>query len=93
MSDFLAAPQGYLDRVLGGVSLIALHEAGSLRGHVAAVQERLQIARRARSVSEMLRDQFDLLPESRNRLRRDHQVRRQLWRGLASDLRPVRPRA
>lgn len=76
----------YLDRILGGVALIAVHEAGSMRGHVAAASERLRVARRARGLGELLRDQVDLLPESRNRLRRDHAVRRQLWRGLARDL-------
>lgn len=76
----------YLDRVIGGVTLLALHEAGSLRGHAAAVQERLRVARRARGLGELLRDQIDLFPESRNRLSRDHQVRRELWRGLVRDL-------
>jgi hypothetical protein len=76
----------YLDRVIGGVTLLALHEAGSLRGHAAAAHERLLIARRARGIGELLRDQIDLLPESRNRFSRDHQVRRELWRGLIRDL-------
>lgn len=80
------APIVYLDRVFGGVTLIALHEADSLQGHLNAAHERLRIARRARSVGELLRDQVDLFPESRNRLRRDHQVRRELWRGLARDM-------
>jgi hypothetical protein len=75
-----------LDRVWSGVTMIALHEADSLQGHLNAAQERLLIARRARGLGELLRDQVDLLPESRNRLRRDHQVRRQLWRGLAQEL-------
>ena len=76
----------YLDRMIGGITLLALHEAGSIRGHAAAVQERLRIARRARDLGELLRDQIDLLPESRNRFSRDHQIRRQLWRGLVQDL-------
>ena len=84
----------YLDRILGGVALIAVHEAGSIRGHVAAASERLRVARRARGLGELLRDQVDLLPESRNRLRRDRAVRLQLWRGLLRDLAvPVRKEA
>lgn len=76
----------YLDRVLGGVALIALHEAGSLQGHLEGLGERLRVARRARGLIELLRDQIDLLPESRNRFRRDQRVRRQLWNGFVNDL-------
>lgn len=80
----------YADRLLGGLRLLVLHEAGAMRGHVMAVDERVRVARRARGLGELLRDQVDLLPESRNRWRRDHAVRRQLWRGLARDLRAPR---
>lgn len=90
MSQILKATQEkgeiYLDRVLGGVALIALHEAGSLQGHLEGVNERLRVARRARSLGELLRDQMDLLPETRNRFVRDHQVRRGLWGGFVEDL-------
>lgn len=80
----------HLDRIVGGFSLLVLHETGSLQGHVAALQERLRLAQRARGLGELLRDQVDLLPESRNRLRRDQQIRRQLWRGWVRDLRVPR---
>lgn len=87
MKDNTADLRGvYLDRVFGGVALLALHEAGSLQAHVEAVGERLRIARRARSLSELIRDQVDLLPESRNRFRRDHRVRRELWNGFVREL-------
>ncbi|HSW13010.1 MAG TPA: hypothetical protein VLI06_09250 [Solimonas sp.] len=76
----------YLDRVLGGVALIALHEAGSIQGHLEGVTERFRVARRARSLVELIRDQVDLLPETRNRFRRDHHVRRELWNGFVRDL-------
>ena len=76
----------YLDRVFGGVALIALHEAGSLQGHLEGVNERFRVARRARNLVELIRDQVDLLPESRNRFRRDQRVRRQLWSGFVRDL-------
>lgn len=74
-------------RLLDSLSLIALHEADALNAHLNAAGERARLALRARSVQELWRDQVDLLPESRNRLRDDHLVRRQLWRGLARDLR------
>lgn len=76
----------YLDRVLGGVALIALHEAGSLQGHLEGVNERLRVAAHARNVGELIRNQIDLLPETRNRFVRDHSVRRELWRGFVRDL-------
>ncbi|MEW6167607.1 MAG: hypothetical protein AB1651_07910 [Pseudomonadota bacterium] len=76
-----------VDRLVGDLSLIVMHEVGALRGHLAAAQVRVRVARRARGVGELLRDQIDLLPEMRNRLGRDHAVRRALWRGLVHDLR------
>lgn len=76
----------YIDRSLGGVALLALHEAGSLRGHWSDLGVRLSVARRARGAGELLRDQLDLWPESRRRVRRDQEVRRELWRGLFRDL-------
>ncbi|MFA5940736.1 MAG: hypothetical protein WC809_15370 [Sinimarinibacterium sp.] len=76
----------YADRVLGGLRLIAVHEVGAIQAHVAAVGERVRVAHRARGVGELLRNQFDLLPESRNRWRRDQLVRRELWRGFVRDL-------
>jgi hypothetical protein len=79
--------EAVVDRLVGDLSLIVVHELGALRGHLAAAHERVRVARRARSVGELLRDQIDLLPETRNRLRRDHAVRRELWRGLMRDVR------
>lgn len=79
----LRAPFG---RLLDSLSLIALHEADALNAHFNAAGERLRLARQARGLHELWRDQVDLLPESRNRLRDDHAVRRRLWSGLARDL-------
>lgn len=81
----------YLDRAIGGAALIAVHEANALHGHWSEASERTRVARKARGPRELLRDQVDLLPESKNRLSRDHEVRVQLWRGLVKDLSaPVR---
>lgn len=81
----------YVDRALGGVALIAVHEAGALHGHWTEFSERVRVARKAHGPGELIRDQMDLLPESRNRLARDQEVRRELWRGLVKDLTaPVR---
>ncbi|MGH8456761.1 MAG: hypothetical protein ACRETW_07135 [Stenotrophobium sp.] len=81
----------YLDRAAGAVSLIAAHETDALCGLWSALSERLAVARRARNIGELIRDQIDLLPESRNRFAHEQAVRRELWRGLAKDLAvPVR---
>lgn len=84
--------QVYLDRLIGGVALLALHEAGSLQGHVESVVERLRVARQARGLRQLIDEQLDLVPESRTRWRRDHEVRRALWRGLVRDLKSPRRR-
>ena len=78
----------YVDRAVGGAALLAVHEANSLRGHTTEIGERLRVARRSHGLRELIRDQVDLIPESRNRVRRDHEVRMQLCRGLIRDLRP-----
>ncbi len=75
----------YLDRAFSGIALVAVHEVGTLRGHWADVDIRLKVARRARGAGELIRDQIDLLPESRNRVLRDQRVRRELWRGAVKD--------
>ncbi|WP_146165887.1 hypothetical protein [Stenotrophobium rhamnosiphilum] len=75
----------YLDRALSGIALVAVHEAGTLRGHWTDVDVRFRVARRARDAGELIRDQIDLLPESRNRMARDQRVRRELWRGVVKD--------
>ncbi|HEX4872227.1 MAG TPA: hypothetical protein VFV27_07940 [Nevskiaceae bacterium] len=75
-----------VDRTLGGLVLMLLHEIEAANAHRLELGERLAVARRARDAGELLRDQLDLLPESRRRLARDHRVRRELWRGLWRDL-------
>lgn len=72
-----------LDRALGDLSLLAVHELDSLNGHWAALRERLVVAGKAKGVGELLSDQLDLIPETQARLRRDHQIRRELLRGIA----------
>ena len=75
----------YLDRALSGIALVAVHEVGTLRGHWADLDVRIRVARRARGTVELIRDQIDLLPESRNRFMHDQRVRRELWRGVGRD--------
>ena len=72
-----------LERAIDGIGQIAMHEAGALDNHLLAMRERWMVARKARGVGELLRDQLDLLPATRLRLVEDHEMRRKLWRGLA----------
>lgn len=81
----------FASRLIDGLSIIALHEADVLNAHLLAAGERLRVATQARNAAELLRDQLDLLPESRNRLRHDQAVRRMLWCGLIHDLRRQSP--
>lgn len=75
-----------LERAGSGISLLAVHESDSVRGHLSALRERWSVARRARGPGELIRDQVDLLPESRNRMLHDQSVRKELWRGLVKDI-------
>ncbi|MDB5986642.1 MAG: hypothetical protein JWR16_1695 [Nevskia sp.] len=61
---------------------LAMHEAELLDEHFFALQERLAVARKARDVGELLRNQWDLVPATTARLRRNHRQRLALWRRL-----------
>lgn len=75
-----------IDRALDGLSQLAIHEAEALDRHVLAVRERMRVARKARGVVELVRDQFDLLPATAARFAQDHQARRHLWRTVRQAL-------
>lgn len=70
----------YAQRAADTLARMAAHELSALDGHRAELRERWAVARRARGVSELLRDQMDLFPETRARLRLGQQVRRELMR-------------
>lgn len=78
-----------LEEAIDGVGQIAMHEADALDSHLLALRERWTVARKARGVGELLRDQFDLFPATRLRLAEDHELRRKLWRGLARRFNPA----
>ena len=65
------------------------HEWHSLQGHYRALLERLNLARDAQSVSELIDAQVDLLPESRRRLQRNARTRRAIWLELMNAMRPA----
>ncbi len=80
-------PKHVLTLAREGLSLLAEHETNALGDHLQALNRRVRVARRARSVGELLRDQLDLLPDTGARLRRDQRLRLQLLSGLSRDLR------
>lgn len=69
-----------------GFNLLAEHETNALGDHLQALNRRILIARRARSLSELLRDQYDLLPDTQARLSRNHLSRRALLADLKREL-------
>lgn len=77
----------YANRAIGGLALILLHELDALSGHWAEAHERVAVARKARGLGELVRNQVDLLPETRARLALDHRERAALLNGWIADLR------
>jgi hypothetical protein len=80
-----------LERLIGDLGQILMYEAGVLDGHLDSLRERWAVARRARGLGELLRDQYDLLADTRQRIRRDHQARVRLWKKLAAEWRRPTP--
>ena len=76
-----------VDRVLGGVALLALHETDAIAGHATALRERVRAAGQARSLRQFWREQRALQVLTRRRFHDDHAIRLELWRGLLNDLR------
>jgi len=75
-----------LHTAVDGFSVLVEHETSAFENLVASFRERVVVARKARNVGELLRNQLDLLPDTQARLHRDHAVRRQLLVGLRRDL-------
>lgn len=63
------------------------HEWDSLHGHRRALLERLSVARGAHSVGELIDAQVDLVPESRRRLQRNAETRREILAEAGAALR------
>lgn len=77
----------YAQRAVGGLALIVLHEIDALMRHWVEVRERVAVASQARGVGQLVRDQVDLLRETRARLRLDQRERRALVHSWMTDLR------
>jgi len=71
----------------GGLAELFAHERKTWSGHWAELHERLAVARKARNLGELLRDQLDLLPETRARLRGDQRERGALLRNWLREIR------
>lgn len=87
------AGRAYLERAVGGAALMVLHEVDALGGHWAELGERLAVARKARGLGELVRQQVDLFPETLERLALDQRERRALFHGWLTDLRGEREAA
>jgi hypothetical protein len=83
----------YVNHALGGVVLLAAHELSTLDGHWADMRERAGVARNARSLKQLVRDQVDLLPETRVRLVHDQKERADLMRGWLECLKKLEQQA
>lgn len=79
--------EAYAQRAVGGFVLMMMHELDALSRHTVDVRERLLVARKARGLAQLLRDQVDLLAETRARLQLDQRERRALLHSWLSDLR------
>jgi hypothetical protein len=79
--------RAYARRAVGGLALIVLHEIDAATRHWVEVRERLALAREARGLRQLVRDQVDLLDETRARLALDHRERRALLHFWVADLR------
>jgi len=77
----------YAQRAVGGLALVLLHEWDAVVRHGIDVSERLTLARKASGLTGLVRDQWDLLAETRARLAMDHHERRALLNGWVADLR------
>ena len=77
----------YAERAVGGLALIVLHEIDALSRHWIDVRERVDVARKARGFVQLVREQVDLLDETRARLHLDQRERRALLHSWVADLR------
>ncbi|MGH8457812.1 MAG: hypothetical protein ACRESV_00565 [Nevskiales bacterium] len=80
----------YIDPYIDVMCKLLRHERAALAGHRHAMLEQLAVARRALTLSQLINDQIDLLPESRRRLRRNAEIRRAILAefGMARRQRP-----
>ena len=93
MVNDLKHSRQYASRAFDGLVLLLVNEIDAVAGHWAAARERLAVARQARGIGELIRNQVDLVPETVARLTRDWQRRREYLAGYWSDLRGRPPTA
>lgn len=79
----------YMNQATGVMRKLLRHERAVLTGHLHATLEQLAVARRARTLGQLVHEQIDLLPENRRRLRRNAETRR----AILAELLPIRRHA
>ncbi|WP_028080473.1 hypothetical protein [Solimonas soli] len=82
-----------IDRIVGGVALIALHEIDALMGDAQAFALCARQTWRARDGVERRRERRSRSRQAQQRRREDRAIRRELWLGLLRDLRAAPRRA
>lgn len=75
--------------IVSGIEDLASHEWAALRGHGQALIARFDVARQASSIGQLIRDQVDLLPESRLRIRRNAEARQRIITSVNTALRSI----
>ncbi|MFT4045249.1 MAG: hypothetical protein QM661_00995 [Solimonas sp.] len=79
-----------IDRIVGAVALIVLHEVDALAAHGQTRARRARSAWQVRDGVERRRELRSLSRQTRRRRQEDHAIRRELWIGLLKDLRSAR---
>ena len=77
----------YANRAVGGFALMVMHELDALTRHGVELRERVAVARKARGLRQLVRDQVDLVAETRARLKLDQRERLALLNSWVADLR------
>ncbi len=65
-----------INQIIDVIRTLLRHERTALAGHRHAMLEQLAVAGRARTLSQLINEQIDLVPEIRRRLRRNAETRR-----------------
>lgn len=79
------SPTQILEMASDGITLLAEHESAALENLWQGMKAHAIVAKKARGLGELLRDQIDLLPDTQATVLRDHQLRRALIDGLVRD--------
>ena len=75
--------------ITAGLSQLFKHERQALQGHLVELRVRVDAARQAHNLSELLNVQLDLIPESRRRFLRNMEARERILSTMTTALRGI----